>query len=149
MHNFALAELFPLAHRSDSVHTRGWHMLASKFDDFCSLLAGLPPVIALNVTVNSYLHTGIRELPLDIHALLPLFTVEHLHIGKQGLNFMLRVLETVLWLGGIHIAVVRVRFKACPHAICDGPSGTGRGLLPSTYAFPLCIFHQSSVLKFR
>ena len=50
-------------------------MLASKFDDFCSLLAGLPPVITLNITVNRYLYTRIRELPLDIHALLPLFIV--------------------------------------------------------------------------
>jgi hypothetical protein len=70
-------------------------MLASNFDDFCSLLAGLPLVITLNITVNSYLYTGIRELPLDIHALLPLFIVEHLHTEKQGLNSMPHVLEVM------------------------------------------------------
>jgi hypothetical protein len=79
MYNFALTEVFSLTHRLDSVYTLGWHMLASKFDDLCSLLAGLPPVITFNMTVNSYLYAGIRELPLDIHALLLLFIVEHLH----------------------------------------------------------------------
>lgn len=90
-----LTKVSSFAHWSHSVHTFGWHMLASKFDDFCSLLAGLPPVIILNVTVNSYLYTRVRELPLDIRALLPLFIVEHLHTEKQGMNFMLRVLEVM------------------------------------------------------
>jgi len=93
MHNFSLAEVSSFVHPSHSVYTLGWHMLASKFDDFFSLLAGLPPVITLNITVNRYLFTRIRELALDIHALLLLFIVEHLHTEKQGLNFMLRVLE--------------------------------------------------------
>jgi hypothetical protein len=119
-------------------------MLASEFDDFCSLLAGLPPVITLNVIVNSYLHTRIRELALDIHALLLLFVVEHLHIEKQGLNFMLRVLEAMPWLCGLHIAAVCVRFKACPHAIFGGQSGTGRGFTPITSVF-LCQYHSTKV----
>lgn len=83
-------------------------MLASKFDDFFSLLARLPPVISLNVTVNRYLFTRVRELALDIHALLPLFVVEHLHTAKRGLNFMLHVLEVMTRLGGLRIAVVLV-----------------------------------------
>jgi len=95
MHNFSLAEVSYFVHPSHSVHTLGWHMLASKFDDFLSLLAGLRPVITLNITVNRYLFTRIRELALDIHALLPLFIVEHLHTEKQGLNFMLWVLEVM------------------------------------------------------
>jgi len=136
MPNFALAEVSSFAHRSHSVHTLGWHMLASKFDDFCSLFACLPLVITLNITVNSYLYTRIRELPLDIHALLPLFIVEHLHTEKQGLNSMLRVLEVMPWIGGLHMAVVWVWFKSCHHAICGGRSGTGRGSSPSTSAFP-------------
>ena len=136
MYNFSLAEVSSSAHPSHSVHTLGWLMLASKFDDFFSLLAGLPPVITVNITANRYLYTRIRELPLDIHALLPLFSLEHLHTEKQGLNFTLRVLEVMPWLGGLHIAVVRVWFKSCPHAICGGRSGTGRGSSPSTSAFP-------------